>query len=97
MTSNTSMVHARIEDEIKSKASETLADVGLTVSDAIRILLTRIAKEGIVPVELISNTEAYDEWFKAKVHEALNDSRPTASHQDVMSDIQSIIDRKKHA
>jgi DNA-damage-inducible protein J len=49
--------------------------MGLTVSDAVRILLTRTAKEGALPMELLTNSEAHDAWFRAKVREALDDKR----------------------
>ncbi len=45
----TSMLHVRVDDKLKAEAAEKLANVGLTVSDAVRILLTRIAKEGGFP------------------------------------------------
>ena len=47
-----SMVHIRIDGEIKEQAAETLASMGLTVSDAVRILLTRIAAEKAIPFEI---------------------------------------------
>ena len=50
--------------------------MGLTVSDAVRILLTRTANEGMLPLELVSNSQAYDTWFSEKVRQALADTRP---------------------
>ena len=50
--------------------------MGLTVSDAVEILLTRTANEGMLPLELVSNSQAYDSWFRDKVHQALADTRP---------------------
>jgi DNA-damage-inducible protein J len=47
-----SMVHIRVDGEVKVKAAETLASMGLTVSDAVRILLTRIAAEKAIPFEI---------------------------------------------
>lgn len=93
----TSMLHVRVDSKLKSEAAEKLADVGLTVSDAVRILLTRIAKEGGLPAGLTSDPEAYDAWFRAKVQEALDDTRPTVPHQQVMDDVQAVIDRKRRA
>ncbi len=46
MPAQTSMLHVRVDDQLKADASEKLARVGLTVSDAVRILLTRVAQEG---------------------------------------------------
>ena len=45
---NNSIVRASVDENIKNEAAEVLADVGLTVSDAFRLLLTRIAKERAV-------------------------------------------------
>lgn len=49
-------VRARIDEQIKDQAAAVLADMGLTVSDAVRILLTRTAKEKALPFELMPNT-----------------------------------------
>ena len=48
----TSMVHIRVDQKIKTKAAKTLASMGLTVSDAVRLLLTRIASEKALPFEV---------------------------------------------
>jgi DNA-damage-inducible protein J len=47
-----SMVHIRIDHKVKAKAAKTLAAMGLTVSDAVRLLLTRIASERALPFEV---------------------------------------------
>ena len=39
MAAQTSMLHIRVDDKLKADAAEKLAGVGLTVSDAVRILL----------------------------------------------------------
>lgn len=97
MAAQTSMLHVRVDDSIKAQAAQNLADYGLTVSDAVRILLTRIAKEGALPAGLTCEAGAYDTWFKAKVQEALADKRPVISHEQVMDEAQAVIDRKRHA
>src|SRR5271157_1091690 len=48
----TSMVHIRVDEKVKAKAARTLAAMGLTVSDAVRLLLTRIAAEKALPFEV---------------------------------------------
>lgn len=48
MTTN-ALVQARIEEKIKKEAAKVLAEIGLTISDAVRILLTRVAKEKEIP------------------------------------------------
>ena len=35
--------------------------------------------------------EAYDAWFRAKVQEALDDSRPDIPHEQVMAEMKAII------
>jgi DNA-damage-inducible protein J len=95
MTARTSMLHVRVDDQLKAEASEKLARVGLTVSDAVRILLTRVAKEGGLPAGLAADPEAYDAWFRSKVQEALADPRATVPHQQVMDEAQARIDRKR--
>uniref|UniRef100_UPI0021DFE125 type II toxin-antitoxin system RelB/DinJ family antitoxin n=1 Tax=Terriglobus tenax TaxID=1111115 RepID=UPI0021DFE125 len=74
----TALVQTRIDPAIKKRAAAVLKKQGITVSDAVRILLTRTANEGALPIP--ADTEAYDAWFRAKVHEALNDPRPDVSH-----------------
>ena len=73
------LIQTRIDASIKEQASTVLDNMGLTVSDAVRILLTRIAKEGALPAGLTTDPVAHDAWFKAKVQEALDDPRPTLS------------------
>ena len=53
-----SVVRARIEEHIKIEAEAVLASIGLTVSDAFRMMMMRIAKEKALPFEpLIPNDE----------------------------------------
>lgn len=94
MTAHTSMLHVRVNNQLKNEAAKQLENVGLTLSDAVRILLTRIAKEGGLPPGLIADNADYDAWFKAKVHEALNDTGASIAHEEVLEDIQALIDRK---
>lgn len=48
----TSMVHIRVDGKVKAKAAKALASMGLTVSDAVRLLLTRVAAENALPFEV---------------------------------------------
>jgi DNA-damage-inducible protein J len=79
------IVQARIDAEIKEQASAVLETMGLTLSDAVRILLTRIAKEGALPVGLTTDPAAHDAWFRAKVRAALDDPRPPLANDVVES------------
>jgi len=52
-----SYVRARIDANTKERASEALASMGLSVSDAIRLLMLRIADERRLPFEVkVPNT-----------------------------------------
>lgn len=86
-----SMLHVRVDDALKEDASATLAKFGLTVSDAVRILLTCVVREGGLPAGLTTDPQAYDAWFRARVQEALADQRPAVPHADVMDEAQSLI------
>lgn len=43
------IVRARIDEKVKKKATRVLDDMGLTVSDAIRLMLIRTAAEEALP------------------------------------------------
>jgi DNA-damage-inducible protein J len=48
----TAFVRARIDERLRDEAAEVLAEMGLTVSDVVRMTLTRVAKERALPLEL---------------------------------------------
>jgi len=54
MTTN-AVVRSRISSDVKEKATAVLDEMGLTVSDVMRILLTRVAKENALPFDLNPN------------------------------------------
>ena len=57
MASDT-VVRAPIDRQIKERAAKVLADMGLSVSDAIRLLLVRVAAEKALPFEIkVPNAE----------------------------------------
>ena len=97
MPAQTSMLHVRVDDRLKAQAADALAGVGLTLSDAVRILLTRVAAEGGLPVGLTADPDAYDAWFRAKVQEALADPQPATPHDQVMRDARTLINGKRRA
>lgn len=52
------MLHVRVDDEVKAQATEALAAMGLSVSDAVRILLKRVVSDQAFPLELkVPNTQ----------------------------------------
>ena len=46
---STTMVHVRVDEKIKEEASATLAKMGISVSDAVRMMLVRVAAEKALP------------------------------------------------
>jgi DNA-damage-inducible protein J len=48
----TTMVHVRVDESIKNQAADTLASMGLTVSDAVRVFLTRVVTDQQLPFAL---------------------------------------------
>ena len=57
MASN-AVVRARVDEQVKEKATAVLASMGLTVSDVVRMTLTRVANDSALPFELkVPNAE----------------------------------------
>jgi DNA-damage-inducible protein J len=59
------MIQARVPDEIQEVASQVIKAAGLTVSDVVRVLMTRIARDKALPLEIFrpnaQTLEAFDE------------------------------------
>jgi DNA-damage-inducible protein J len=54
----TTMVHVRVDDKVKAQATKALTAMGLSVSDAVRVFLTRVAADQELPFELkVPNAE----------------------------------------
>lgn len=54
----TTMIHVRMDEQTKAQATEALSSMGLSVSDAVRVFLTRVAKEKQLPFVLrVPNSE----------------------------------------
>ena len=54
----TTMVHVRVDEKVKAKATKALAAMGLSVSDALRVFLTRVAADQQLPFALkVPNAE----------------------------------------
>ncbi|MDP1612351.1 MAG: type II toxin-antitoxin system RelB/DinJ family antitoxin [Sulfuritalea sp.] len=78
------VVRARIDEHIKEEATIVLAAMGLTVSDAFRLMLTRIAKEKSLPFDpLVPN---------AKTIEAMKEARRGKLEAITLGDLQAVLD-----
>ena len=58
MAATTTMVHVRVDEKIKAQATETLSSMGLTVSDAVRVFLTRVVADKELPFALKAPNES---------------------------------------
>jgi DNA-damage-inducible protein J len=58
MNAQTSMLHIRVDDETKAQATKALAEMGMSVSEAVRFFLRRVVVEQAFPLELkVPNAE----------------------------------------
>src|ERR1700692_3436253 len=48
----TTMVHVRVDEKTKQRAAKTLAGMGISVSDAVRMLLVRVAEGKALPFDV---------------------------------------------
>jgi DNA-damage-inducible protein J len=54
----TTMIHVRVDGDLKARAAEALARMGLTVSEAVRVLLVRVASDQAFPFPIkVPNAE----------------------------------------
>ncbi len=61
------VVRARIDERLKEEASAVLATIGLTVSDAFRLMIVRIATDKALPFEpLIPNAKTIEAMKEAR-------------------------------
>ena len=78
------VVRARIDEHIKEEATIVLAAMGLTVSDAFRIMLTRVAREKALPFEPLVPNAVTIEAIKEARRGGL---KSFATVEDLMTDL----------
>jgi len=67
-TKQNTVVRARIDGQVKAEAEAVLASIGLTTSDAFRMMMFRIAKEKALPFEpLVPNEETIEAMKAARL------------------------------
>ena len=58
MSTDSTMIHVRLDSDLKNRATAALAAMGLTAADAVRLLFHRIATDQAFPLELkVPNAE----------------------------------------
>jgi DNA-damage-inducible protein J len=76
MTDN-SVVRARIDERTKQEAAAVLKSIGLTLSDAFRLLLVRVAAEKALPFDpLVPNEETIEAIKAARRGETVTAGKP---------------------
>jgi len=81
----TSMVHVRVDENLKAQATETLALMGLTVSDAIRVFLTRVVADKELPFA-IKVPNATSQAAMAEANEIIEGRRARFTSADALID-----------
>jgi len=73
------VVRARIDEHVKEEAAAVLATIGLTVSDAFRLMMVRIATDKALPFEpLVPNAETIEAMKAARRGELVTAGSPEA-------------------
>jgi len=86
MTAN-AVVRARIDEETKTEAAAVLKAMGLTVSDAFRLMMVRIAREKALPFEpLVPNEETIEAMKAARRGELVAVGPPGNLHTSLNAD-----------
>ena len=78
------LVRARIDADVKERASAALSAMGLTVSDAIRLLLLRVAEEQRLPFDVRKpNRETSDALRELEAGGGVRHADPQALFEDL--------------
>ncbi|HYD99231.1 MAG TPA: type II toxin-antitoxin system RelB/DinJ family antitoxin [Alphaproteobacteria bacterium] len=79
MAASNDFVRARIDPAIKAQAAEVLEEMGLTVSDVVRLVLTKVARDRALPFRLdIPNAESRAAMEEARAMAQAEARFPTA-------------------
>ena len=88
MTATTTMVHVRINQDVKAQAAETLAAMGLSLSDAVRIFLTRVVTDQELPF-IVKAPNAASRAAIAEANEIIGSRKARfASGNDLIDDLE---------
>ena len=72
----TTMVHVRVDEQIKIQAADTLATMGLSISDAVRVFLMRVVAEKQMPFAIkVPNTHTRAAMAEADEIASLHSAR----------------------
>jgi DNA-damage-inducible protein J len=80
------LVQTRIDGAVKEEAATVLAAMGLTVSDAVRLMLTRVARDKALPFEPLVPNETTIAAMK-EAREGEGKGKRSATIADLMADL----------
>jgi DNA-damage-inducible protein J len=80
-----STMHVRTDENIKTQAAETLPSMGLTLSDAVRVFLTRVVADEELPF-VVKTPNARSRAAMAQTDEIINSRRARLNKVDALID-----------
>ena len=80
------LVQTRVNGVVKEEAAAVLEGIGLTVSDAVRLLLTRVARDKALPFELLTPN--------AETVAAMKAARAGKVEKVTLGELQSVFDAR---
>jgi DNA-damage-inducible protein J len=80
------LIQTQIDDAVQTKATAVLATMGLTISDAIRLMLIKVAQEQKLPFDLFTPTESDFTFDLDAMKYAVNQPRITVPKAALESD-----------
>ena len=88
MAVQTSMIHIRVDDDIKAQATQALTAMGMSLSDAVRLFLRRVVIDQSFPLELkVPNVETRAAMNESRAMMATNRAR-FANADELFADLE---------
>lgn len=83
MAANTTMLHVRLDQHLKEQAAQTLSSMGLSLSDAVRVFLTRVVADRELPFTLQA-PNAVSRAAMAEAHDIIQGHRARFADADAL-------------
>lgn len=84
----TSMIHVRVDDETKQRASVAVEAMGLSLSDAVRLFLHRVVADQALPFDLKVPNKATREAIREADQITVTRKARFATADDLMADLE---------
>lgn len=83
MAANTTMLHVRLDQHLKEQAAQTLSSMGLSLSDAVRVFLTRVVADRELPFA-VQAPNAVSRAAMAEAHDIIQGQRARFADADAL-------------